>query len=190
VVFVSSLQMDGNIPAAAAAAFPGVCSGTLAGLQAADCICNQLAAASTIPRVSSAAGSYLAFLSDATTSASSRLTFAGPYLTPNGVVTTVDLPELITLQANLLSPIDRDENNNALPVGTTTVWTGTTILGGVNLVGGSCVSWTTNALLSTGGIGLVGLGLTWIDSGVPLTCDGLTLLPLLVTPPRIYCFEQ
>jgi len=89
-------------------------TGNLGGLTGADQKCQARAAAATPPL----AGTFMAWLSDSTTSAASRLPTHGtlPYVMVDGTVVASDWTDLTDLTGNLLQHmITVDENGNTVP---------------------------------------------------------------------------
>lgn len=115
--FVTSTYVHGD--------FGGVASG--------DTICNDLATQAGLP------GTYMAWLSDAQTSPSTRFTSNGPWELVNGTPIASDLADL--LDGSLLGTLDRDESNQLVDHHTA-VWTGTNSDG--TWSGNDCNGWTSD----------------------------------------------
>jgi hypothetical protein len=130
-VFVSSTLYNGN----------------LGGLSGADSKCQDLAKAAGLT------GTYKAWLSDTTTSASYRLTHAGvPYVLVDGTVVAQNWQQLIS-GGDLLHAIDKTESGGAPPIGTfqcggssPMVWTYTDPSGAPLGGGLDCSDWTSNTV--------------------------------------------
>jgi hypothetical protein len=92
-------------------------------------------------------GTWLAWLSDTTTSPSARFPQSTePYVLVGGGQLAADWTDLI--DGSLAAPIDRDETGSALAdAGAARVWTGTVADG--TLSGGNCADWTT---VGSGGV--------------------------------------
>jgi hypothetical protein len=157
-VFVTSSRHEGN----------------LGGLAGADAICQDRAEAGGSR---AAPGVYLAWLSDATASPSTRFTQASvPYRLVDGTAIADDWADLV--DGSLDAPIQVLESGSLAPP-VHAVWTGTETDGTRDA--DDCAGWTTG---STGTFGLVGdhLGTTrrWTSGG--LGGCGFTL--------ALYCFQQ
>lgn len=156
---------------------PAVTGCTGSGLTNADCICNALAASSSLDYINDSLGdkTWVAFLSTTSVDAISRLTHGGYYLSANKVVVAENIADLVDADP-LLTSISRNESNVAV---TGSAWTGSNS-SGVNS-GNTCGSWT-NILLN-GTLGTVTqTSSSWINSGSLLAC-------LLANAARLYCFE-
>ncbi|MDQ2652209.1 MAG: DUF1554 domain-containing protein [Chloroflexota bacterium] len=151
--------------------------GNLGGLGGADTRCQSLAAAAGL------AGTYRAWLSDATSSPSSRFVrSSGPYRLVNGVTIAeswVDLTDGSPLQATItVTETGGDHGGN------TNAWSNTgpdgrALLGGPGT--GHCVNWTSNSNGIEGGFGNISNAETW--SSVPVTVP-------CVNYRHLYCFQQ
>ena len=117
-------------------------TGNLGGLAGADATCNTRASAAALP------GTYVAWLSDGSTTALSRVTSNGPYATPAGDLVANSKADLT--DGTLGSAINDDENGGT-PGGATEVWTGT---GSNGLGSGGCVNWTSGSAAQTATVGL------------------------------------
>jgi len=119
-VFLSSTTYDGN----------------LGGLSGADAKCQGLAAAAGLP------GAYRAWLSDATSSPSSRFVpSGGPYRLVNGTTIAANWTDLT--DGTLLAPIDVTETGGGLGA-TATAWTYTAFTGHAYGDDNHCQNWSTN----------------------------------------------
>lgn len=157
--------------------------GSIASLTNADMQCNNLALAAGLFEPS-----FKAWLSDETTSATSRLAHA-----PAGTAyTLMDKTTVVACTWNELASaphrhaIDRDEKSRVAPVSPScggaadlAVWTGTAADGNT-IAGRTCTSWGT-----TGGTGTMGLArstdVSWTSACGATTCAG---------SGAIYCVEQ
>ena len=127
-IFVSSMMYTGN----------------LGGLVGADAKCQMLAQAASLP------GTYMAWLSDATGSPSTRMTKATvPYVRPDGMKVANNWTDLT--DNSLIMAVNMTETKGAVPIGNTscagggfkTVWTNTTPAGLANNNAlYSCTNWT------------------------------------------------
>lgn len=149
-------------------------NGNLGGLVGADSKCQARAVAAGLP------GTFKAWLSDGTTSASSRLDHSTVnYVRTDGVVVANGWSDLT--DATLDAVICKDENSNI--VGTCTasrdVWTNTQTNGSART--SHCLVWTSNQGAESGYTG----GSSWSDlSWTAATTDTCNTLK------RLYCFEQ
>jgi len=145
-----------------------------AGLDDADALCQQHATAAGF------AGSFKAWLSDETSSPSTRFTrSAGPYVLPDGTLVAAGWDDLVdcTNPNCLFHPIDLDEFQ--APAAGDYAWTGTTQAGEVDADEGTCVGWTST---DTGGAaGRVDSLGGWTSVLYGRYC-GLAL--------HLYCFQQ
>jgi hypothetical protein len=163
-VFVTSTLYDGN----------------LGGLAGADAKCQARAQAAGL------AGTYMAWLSDANASPSTRFTkSAVPYKRVDGTTIANNWNDLVDNQ--IIAAINKTELNGAppqgnvaCPAGNPTVWTATNANGTLSNAGSTCSNWT-----STGGGSLWGRT-TVSDTGWSNWCSGGTCS---WTAP-IYCFQQ
>jgi hypothetical protein len=157
-VFLSSTLHDGN----------------LGGLSGADAKCQGLATSAGLP------GTYKAWLSDSTSSPSSRFVpSTGPYRLVNGTTIAANWTDLT--DGTLLAPISVTETGGG--IGPTRVpWTHTKIdgsPGGLHNV--HCSNWSTNAAAVQGDVGrAVNSDSLWTDYSV-FFCD---------TFRHLYCFQQ
>jgi hypothetical protein len=144
-------------------------AGNLGGLAGADAKCNAAAATASL------GGSFVAWLSDATTSAKDRVTGAGPWHRVG--TTTVVFANRASLTTGPVVPITVTEAGLAATAGS--VWTGTKT-DGTKAPGDNCNNW------SAGGTGAMIGSFTstsqWTESGQFNNC-------LQSTVNRLYCFE-
>jgi cysteine-rich repeat protein len=165
IVFVSSQMYTGN----------------MGGLAGADMKCQTLAQAAGLP------GTYMAWLSDATGSPSTRMTqSAVPYVLPNGTKIANNWADLI--DGNLIAGINLTETNGAPPIGNTscagggfpTVWTDTNTNGTLVAQGSSCSNWSSTNGGSYWGQAnqTTGIWTAWCSGGL---CSWQS---------PIYCFQQ
>lgn len=149
-------------------------NGAIGSLAAADAFCQQAANGRSL------GGTWKAWLSDATTSASDRLTHATvPYKLLNGVTVANDFDDLI--DGTIAHGIDVYETGVTIPAPQIDeVWTGTTSLGRSS--GSNCMNWTNStAQLPHASVGLSNeTGFRWTQAYVQF-CDRAV---------RLYCFEQ
>lgn len=143
-------------------------TGDLGGLAGADAVCNGLAALAQMP------GTYVAWLSDGTTNALTRVTSNGPYTTRSGDPVANTLPELT--DGTVTTAINEDENGTL--VGPQKVWTGTSTTG--MALASTCSDWTSATASVSGAAGdAAATGATWTELGAE-TCD---------QPLAFYCIE-
>ena len=116
-------------------------TGNLGGLAGADAKCQALAQAAGLP------GTYMAWVSDANNSPSTRFTKSNtPYVRVDGVVIANNWNDLV--DGTLLAPLNKTESNGAVPLGNTscagggfpTTWSGTSTNG--TSQGSFCGNWT------------------------------------------------
>ncbi len=143
----------------------------MSGLSGGDAICDARAKAAGL------VGTFRAWLSTATLSASDRLAHgAVPYIRTDGVRIANDWADLTSL--NLRAVIDRTETG-AKAVPTLKVFTGTSGFG--TALGGDCAGWTDATASSNGRTGVIDDTDDEWTNGVDSTCDSLA---------AIYCFQQ
>ncbi len=155
------------------------CSGMSTGLATADCICQEHAM-----RWGNLSGTYKAWLSDSTMSASARLSHSSqPYVNRRGEVIAANWTELTngTLQCN--DTMNYDESGEFMSTQFNMVWTGTSASGSISAT--NCNNWTSSSTSGSGAVGLsssnpscVGGGWTYWGSR---PCDDWN---------RLYCVEQ
>lgn len=175
-VFVTSQTFDGDLVSAAAALESSEFEGT-DGILAGDYICQYLAENADVPLP----GTYMAWLSDATRSPSSRFdtSFTGPYVLTTGTAIAYDWADLI--DGSLNASIYYDENAISMYPIAAHAWTNTFSIG---TPGGSsgCISWTSaESSLPSSLVGYTNsYGSQWTNNGSE-TCDWSF---------HLYCFQQ
>lgn len=144
------------------------------GLSGADAICQDLASAAGLP------GTYKAWLSDGTSSVSSRFRpSSGPYRLVNGATIANNWDDL--RDGSLLAGIKVTETGGDYG-SQVSVWTGTTTTGSATAE--HCKNWSTVASDSTGIYGLAyATDAQWTQFGPPLMCRPSS-------PLHFYCFQQ
>ena len=164
-VFVTSAEYKGNL---------GGTMGGLSGLDLADSLCQKLAASA------GRSGTYMAWLSDANESPSSRFglddAFGGIFELTDGTTVASGWTDLT--DGSISHAIDMDENGNV--VDSSAVWSNTKVNGAAK---GSnhCSGWTSNALEVDGAYGgTSSASMGWTDSGKTTTCS---------SSARLYCFQ-
>lgn len=162
-VFVTSTSGTGNLATWAGA-------GGATGLAAGDAICRARALAAGMAN----SDRFTALLSDATTSAASRVTGVGPFVRPDGVLIAATRSQLL---AEHLTSITVDENGAY--VGDGVAWTGSAD-GSVGSF--HCSGWT-SAGSSLGQVG--SLTTTWHPDWVG---QGISMCGQAI--PRLYCVEN
>jgi hypothetical protein len=161
-------------------------TGDLGGVGGADAKCQSLAVAAGLT------GAYMAWLSDATSSAASRLTHStGKYVLVDNTTVATSWTALTTV--NLLHAIDMTESKGTAPLGTTTcgpggtggkvVWSDTLASGATSTPTGNCGNWGSTAATSA----------NWgfsdkVDSNWSQGCSGGGAV--CVWKAALYCFEQ
>lgn len=144
--------------------------GTLGGLAGADSLCRTSAAGAGLP------GTYVAFLSDSTTSARARLGGARGWMRPDGRPFVDDIDSL--LLGHVSYPPVIDEYGDDVGFAVTYVATGTSGAGAYS--GLACSDWSSTAGSVTHGYTVSGdIQVVTTGSTGALTCD---------TPMHIYCF--
>jgi len=155
-------------------------NGNLGGLAGADAICQARAAAAGLP------GTYMAWLSDGTSSPTLRFTqAAGPYTLVDGTIIADNFNDLIS--GTLNAALNKTETGATVPggLGEVFAWTNTLTNG---LSEGSdnnadCANWSVGAV-NQANIGDVQSNTAlWTDigGGITAVCTGLN---------RLYCFQQ
>ena len=166
-VFVTSTLYNGDLKTA---------GGGATGREGADNICNVRAQSAGLQ------GTYTAWLSDDTTSASIRVTRADvPYVRTDGVRVADDYADLVTENPEwVLAPIVKTETGGDPSGPTIHVWTGTDALGRVRGFGWSnCSNWTDTSFNGTGGnTTLTHIG--WTDN----------VFAHCFQEYRLYCFQD
>ncbi len=147
-------------------------TGNLGGLAGADEKCQQRAVAAGFP------GTFRAWLSDSTTSASARLTHSTvPYKRVDGVQVADDWADLT--DGSLDAAIVVDENGVDIQTNDSQVWTATNTNGSPSTY--FCSNWTTESAIPWGDVGHAHASdLTWTQV-YAMVCS---------EPNRLYCFEQ
>lgn len=160
-------------------------NGNLGGLTGADQKCQSAATTANL------GGTWKAWLSSSTVSASSRLTHhTGPYVILSGAVIAKNWTDLT--DGTLASPINVTESREVLSSGQNGVWTNTDASGNIPTSNNaSCNDWTSSqskALAQSNALGRIGsnnqkdFGWT-LANYPPILCANDSLL-------RLYCFEQ
>ena len=121
--FVTLEQNSSNL-----GVWPSATQGTQ-GIEAADSICNNYAAALNLED----AGSYKAWISDDNTNARDRFVNDGPWFTPDGIPVAENLADLT--DGEIIAPINQRFFSNHR------VWTGTDEFG-MRVMGANCGGWT------------------------------------------------
>ncbi len=152
-------------------------NGNLGGLLGADQKC--MAAAQSV----NLGGTFKAWLSSSTISASSRLAHAAvPYKLLNGTIVANDWTDLI--DGNLSGAINIDESNVQL-TGIKLVWTNTKSDGNISSLDGkfsmSCNNWTVRDIRTARVGNTNAINNAWTNYPTRSYCDG---------NGRLYCFEQ
>jgi hypothetical protein len=148
-------------------------SGNLGGLAGADATCQNLATAAGL------SGTYMAWLSDGTTSAASRLTHASvPYALVDGTIVAGDFASLVS--GNLTAPIQRTEAGTLI-TGGFGVWTDTEANGNASVSGNACANWTDGTSAASAVFGIEGQTTPGWSANDTISCDNFLLL---------YCVEQ
>ena len=150
----------------------------MGGLAGGDAKCNALAKSANLP------GTYVAWLSDSSTSARERLTpGAGPFVRVDGIVIAEDIPDL--LDGNITNPISITEKGKPFqPM----VWTGTDASGtGEN--GFYCADWSMSSTAVKAIYGKAGrVDKSWTDIGTRnINCS---VSPDSSVTISIYCFQR
>jgi hypothetical protein len=159
-VFVSSKTYDGN----------------LGGALGADGICNTLATQAGL------GGTWMAWISDATTSPSQRFTKATvPYRRLDGVAVASSWADLTTGISNAIDVDETNASHAADSSNASKTWTGTTVAGVLST--SSCGNFASNSSTTTGQVGhCTGTGtVNWTSAYATETCS---------VPNHVYCFEQ
>lgn len=182
IIFVTHTIDDGNLKG-----WMPKCSTKSTGLEAADCICQEHAV-----RWGNLSGTYKAWLSDSTTSASSRLSHSNqPYVNRRGARIAANWTELTngTLLCN--DVMNYDESGDYLSTQFNLVWAGTDAFGNIRSPLKNCNNWTSGAASSGGWVGAATVDPYWPNFGGCWTewvhlngwrdCDGWN---------RLFCVEQ
>jgi hypothetical protein len=144
-------------------------AGNLNGLAGADAKCTATAAAAGL------GGSFVAWLSDATTNAKDRVTGTGPWLRVG--TTSVIFPDRASLITGPLVPVIVTEAGLAATGGS--AWTGTKT-DGTKATGDNCNNWSSGGTAAM--TGSVASTSGWTESGQFNNC-------LPTTTNRLYCFQ-
>jgi hypothetical protein len=125
-------------------------------------------------------GTYMAWLSNAITSPSSRFTHSkAPYVRTDGTKVANDWNGLTS--GTLFVPINRDEKATVVSA-TTDVWTDTEANGTAIASGSSCSGWTTTIGGAMGSYGhAAATDATWTNAGAVIVCTAYN---------HYYCVEQ
>jgi hypothetical protein len=163
-------------------------TGNLGGLTGADSLCQQLATTAKL------GGTYKAWLSSTTTSASARLTHATvPYVLVNGVVVAQDWTGLTS--GTLLSPIDVNEGGGPAPMellmcgqsNASVVWTATSTSGMLGTTqGATCADWTSSTTTTGAVLGFADR----TDNGWTAACSAGSGSTICSGNAALYCLEQ
>jgi hypothetical protein len=148
-------------------------SGDVGGLAGADAKCQQAAAAASL------AGTFRAWLSDASGQAVARLSHsAAPYVRVDGVQVAANWADLV--DGALAYPINVDEHGTI--AASEYVWTGTDAHGSV--LPDHCSNWTVGGFTPNimGRVGSTGSASAWSDAGALHNCGSFT--------HRLYCVQQ
>jgi hypothetical protein len=179
IIFVTHTAYKGDL-----SSWMTQCS-SLSGLQAADCICQQHAQI-----WGNLSGTYKAWLSDSTTSASSRLSHSsGPYVNRRGDFIAANWAALATLQCTDVT--NYDESGEFMSLQFDLVWTGSDSSGNILAPPRHCNNWTSGSPSVGGWVGCSsadtgypnfnGCWSEWVDGNGWRDCDGWN---------RLYCVEQ
>jgi hypothetical protein len=167
----SACVVGACVPARRVFASSATYQGNLGGASGGDAKCRTLATNARL------GGTWLAWISDSSTSPSTRFTPAAvDYRLLNGTLVASGWSALIS--GTLANAINRDETDKGL-TGTTEVWTGTDFTG--ISAGATCVNFTSNVMGDVAVIGLTtATGQTWTFYQSQY-CN---------VAARLYCFEQ
>jgi hypothetical protein len=160
-IFVSSVTISGE-------------AAGVTGTYGVDSQCQQLALTAGLD------GNYLAWLSNAAISPSSRFTRSNaPYVRTDGTKVANDWNGLTS--GTLFVPINRDESTAVVST-STDVWTDTDANGTAIASGSHCSGWTTTIGAAKGSYGhATSTNATWTNAGAAVAC---------ATYNRYYCVEQ
>jgi hypothetical protein len=163
-------------------------NGNLGGLSGADGHCTRLAAAAGLP------GSFKAWLSSDTVTASSRTLRAGGFIRTDGSIWVDSRADLFP-EPFIRTPLWFNENKIKVAGDPTFLWTGTTVSGSLQ-PGLTCIDWSTSASSKTARVGEAqSQGASWTQAGTPecgsrahLLCLGADLdTPVpLPSPPATF----
>ncbi len=146
-------------------------AGGYQGLDAGDNICLLRATAAGLPHPEE----FKAWLSTSTINATDRLTFAGPWVRPDGVIVAQTKAQLVS--GELHSPINQSEFGEYF--GNYVAWTGSTAAGTGS--GFHCNDWTSDDSGDTGSMGAVNSIYDWWESPGPNPCSSI---------PSLYCLSN
>jgi hypothetical protein len=172
LAFVTSQRYDGDILSHAINDYPN-CAGVTSGLDAADCICQELADSAGLD------GLYAAWLSDGTDSPDTRFikSFSEPYFNTAGKRIADDWTDLT--DGSLYNPINRTETNGGVAG---KPYSNVDEDGTAKNVSGSCNKWESNSASFDGNLGEKGATTAdWSDNGQHTVCSA---------DEPFYCFEQ
>jgi len=181
IIFVTHTIDNGNLRG-----WMPECSGRSTGLEAADCICQEHAT-----RWGNLSGTYKAWLSDSTTSASSRLSHSNlPYVNRRGEAIAANWTELTKLRCT--NSLNYDESGDLMSTQFSLVWTGSDSSGNIPSPMRNCNNWTSESASGSGGwVGSAtvdpywpnfdGCWSEWVDGNGWRDCDLWN---------RLYCVEQ
>lgn len=110
-------------------------------LSAADTLCSNYASAGGL------AGTFKAWISNGTTTASSRITDVGPWYLVG--TSTIAANNLASLQTSLAVGVPKDQNGSAITPSNRFAWTGTTMPGGASAAN-NCQNWTSSSGADSG----------------------------------------
>lgn len=146
-------------------------TGNLGGVTGGDAICNDLAHEARL------GGTWVAWLSDSTTTAFSRVeNVSGGWVLVDGTPIALSANDLVT--QSILAPIARDERGRDIRSAQPEVWTGTMQDGTQS--DADCAHWTIEDATTSGTIGSAALGSYAFGSLSYRYCN---------QPRRLYCFE-
>ncbi len=141
IIFITSDVGNGNL-----IDWMSSCSGRSTGLEAGDCICQEYAKRGKL------SGTYKAWLSDGTTSASSRLSHSDlPYVNRRGELIAANWSELANGTRQCDSIMNYDEHGDKRQLPYHLVWTGTDGFGNIQSFLKHCNNWT-SGISSAGGM--------------------------------------
>lgn len=176
IIFITSTNDNGNL-----IGWMPECSGRSTGLEAADCICQEHA------RRGDLSGTYKAWLSDATTSASSRLSHSNlPYVNRRGEQIAANWTELTNGTKQCNNIMNYDESGEYMSEQFSLVWTGTDKFGNIHSFQKHCNNWTSGNAWAGGMCGMAIVPASgnfdgcWTEWGWR-DCD---------LSKRLYCVEQ
>jgi hypothetical protein len=166
------MAIDANLGFVSSVTLPA----NLGGVAPYDALCNSYASDAGINNASG--NQYVAWMSTASSSATSRLTGTGGIRRMDGAPFALSKGDL--LAGSVRNPIALDEHGNLIPAVSASVWTGTNINGTSNTF--DCSGWTTNANVGLNRGLVFGGPDYWTDGFGGHTCDN--------TNTRILCFGR